>query len=434
MAANKRRAPGRQHGRAWRIVALAPLALAIVGMWAQPEAAPRALAASATIRVDPATQTVPPGAPFTINLIQSADVPTSGAQATISFDPSFLQIVDIQPGPGYASTDLLASPLPDPNSPTGVGDPVTLDQAIQNANQVGKLIKLAAFLSPGSGTVDPGDNVFVTLTMMATTPGTAPIQLSELEMGDDQFNPIEVSGADGGVTIDASAAPPPTPAGVDAQPTAPAGATAAAPGAGATPGASGSPTASSGVLGSSAAPSLTAATLSVAPSTQKVAKEATFTVELKQTVDGSQSAAQATLKFRKDLVEVVEIKAGPGWNASDSALKDAATEANKNGELNLTLNADKKSGPPTSGESTLATVTMRGLPGKEGKSTLEFGTTDVVGSNGESVHVDAKNGEVIVGSASGGGVSAIWIVLGTVVALGVVGGGGFFVRKRMMSA
>jgi hypothetical protein len=57
-----------------------------------------------------------------------------------------------------------------------------------------------------------------------------------------------------------------------------------------------------------------------------------------------------------------------------------------------------------------------------------------VGSNGESVHVDAKNGEVIVGSASGGGVSAIWIVLGTVVALGVVGGGGFFVRKRMMSA
>jgi len=372
--------------------------------------APPAFASSGSIRVDPAAQTVPPGATFAVNLVQTADTATVGAGATITFDPAVLQVQDVQPGPGYASTSLLVGPPPDPTSPTGVGEPVTLQEAIANANQSGTLIGLTAFLPPGTGSVDAGDNVFVTLTMVGVTNGTSQILLSAMEMGDDQFNPLDVSGANGSITVsqDAPAPPPPTPpvAGQTPgapQPSAAAGATGAS-----LPSAGGgkTPTVASGVLGDSAAPSLTAATLSIAPATQKVAKDATFEFELKQAVDGSQSAAQAKVVFRKDLLEVVKIEPGSGWSVSASALDAAAKDANGSGELNLTLTADKTKGPPTSGELTLATVTMRGLPGKEGKSTLKLATTDVVGTTGNSVPVKSVDGAVIVGSAGGGGLDA----------------------------
>jgi hypothetical protein len=77
---------------------------------------------------------------------------------------------------------------------------------------------------------------------------------------------------------------------------------------------------------------------------------------------------------------------------------------------------------------------MRGQPGKQGKSDLKLVTADIVGTDGSSVPVTMNGGAVVVGSASGGGLNATWIIAGAVVVLAVGGAGAFVVRRRMGAA
>lgn len=395
-----------------------------------PEAATRGSASTGTLRVDPPTQSVPPGAVFNIDLTQGADVATSGAQATIGFDPALLQVQSLSVGPVYESGTVLAGKAA---GVTG-GTTPTIDEAIADANASGELQNVATFLA--SSSAPAGDNTFITLTMQAVAPGTSPIRLVNALMIDEIGDEVPVTATDGSVVIDASAAAPPTPvpqtpaqAGVPSSVT---GEQTSPAGSGSSP--AGTMTPVSSVKGESRVPSLTTATFSIAPASQKTSKEGTFTFDVKQLVDGAASAAEAKIAFRKDLVEVVKLEPGAGWKVTASALDAAMEDANNSGELNVTLTADKTNGPPTSGESTIVTVTMQGRAGKQGKSVLKLATTDIIGLDGNPVPVTAKDGEVIVGSAGGGGLSATWLVAGVVVVLVVGGGGAFAVRRRMGAA
>jgi hypothetical protein len=379
-------------------------------------------AASASIAVTPASAGVAPGGTVAVTLTQTSDGGTTGAEATVTFDPSIVQLVDVQAGPVYAGASLLFGRVP--GSDTGqAGQPQTPEEAVVEANQTGVLLNATAFFAPGTGTVSAGTNPFLVLTMKAVAPaGTSPITLSKMEMLDDQYSDLVVTGTDGAVVVGGAPAPAPT--------TAPVGATTAA---AATPAAATSAsaqtpaatrTAQSGVAGTSKAPILKTASFAISPATLKVAKEETFTFTITQQVDGAATSAQAKLSFKKDLLEIVKLEPGAGWKADSKALDTAKSDANDKGELSVTLTADKDKGPATSGESTVMTVTMKGRPGKEGKSAIKLVSADIAGTDSTtSPQVTLKDGEVTVGSA-GGGSSMLIIIIGVLAAVVVIGGGG----------
>ncbi len=416
---------------------IAPTALAVAiaatAFVAAPSRPGTVFAASGSIAVSPATQPVAPGSTFVVTLVQSAAGGTAGAQATVTFDPSIIQLQDIQPGPAYASATLLFGRVP--GSDTGqAGQPQTPDEAKAEANQTGVLLNAATFLNPGTGSVPGGDTPFLLLTLQAVAAaGTSPIRLSKMEMLDDQYNSLVVSGTDGSVVIGGAGAPPPA-ATIGAPPTVAPGATPPAaaqtsPAAGATTPLA-TKTALSGVAGASKAPSLKSASFAVSPATQKVAKEATFSFAVTQKIDGAASNAQANVVFKRDLVEIVKLVPGSGWKGDSKVLDAAMSDANSSGELKLILTADKDKGPAASGESTLVTVTMKGRTGKEGKSSIKLIGTDITGSDGSSVPPAVTDGEVIVGSA-GGGSNTLLLAVAAVVAVVVLGGGGAaFAMKR----
>ena len=272
--------------------------LAAISLVAAPLRPVVVFGASGSISVTPATQPVASGSTFTVTLTQSSDGATTGAEATITFDPSLLQLQRIDPGPAYANATLLFGRVP--GSDTGqAGQPQTPDEAAAEANQTGSILNATTFLAPGTGTVPAGDNPFLVLTMQAVgAAGSSPISLTKMEMLDDQYNSLVVTGADGQVVVGGAGAPPPATQSGAPTPPAAASSTAAGsttPAVGATPSPAGA-TPITTVLSASKAPSLKTAAFAISPATQNVAKEATFTFDVTQQVDGATSNAQASLR------------------------------------------------------------------------------------------------------------------------------------------
>jgi hypothetical protein len=141
-----------------------------------------ALAASGNIRVNPASQTVAAlNTNFNVTLTQNADVLTTGAQASFTFDKTRLQIQTIALGAAY-----------------GGGTP-TAGNTIANANTTGTLTAIAGFVTPPT-TIPTGDQTFVTITLQAITCGKSNITLSGLEMIDQNGDNIPVTGTNGTAT------------------------------------------------------------------------------------------------------------------------------------------------------------------------------------------------------------------------------------------
>lgn len=160
----------------------------------------------ATLSVSPATITVPPGSAFAVTIVQHATMATSGAQSSFTFDPALLSIEAVDKGQAYQRASLIyGEVLPDGTDRTGAA-------AIQDANSTGTLKNIAAFLIPGTGSVAAGDQTFVTITLRAkSTNGTSPIGLAEASMLDEAGGDLAVASTGGQVTVQAGAAPPPTP-------------------------------------------------------------------------------------------------------------------------------------------------------------------------------------------------------------------------------
>lgn len=420
--------------RKWRMSAIAAVLVA-VALLATASPRPAAAATSGTLRIDPPSQTVPAGSPFTVNIVQTVDGESLGAQATLSYDPGAVQIVSVETGPMYAGATLLVGKTPGGATGQDEGTPLTPDEAITEANTTGVLKYMATFFVPGTGTFPAGENVFLAITLQGVADGSTPLNISDLEMLDDQGGSLPVTGANGNVVIEGSAPPPPPPSDAGAAPAAPA-ATAADPGAAlsaaATALAGKSKTPVSSVAAKVTAPSLTSATLSISPKSQNVDKEGKFSFTISADVDGAASNAQLGLTFKRGLVDVTKLEPGPNWQANASSLDSAMTAANDSGELKVTLAASKDT-PQTSGEAPMLTVTMQGLPGKEGKTDLALSSIDVIGTDGQAVPVTSVKGDVTVGSGGGGG-SMMFILIGALAGVAIVGGGGTYAFRRYRAA
>ena len=127
------------------------------------ETAPPANPAAANrLEILPASTTVAVGTTFTVRVSQTTVVPTSGAQATLGFDPSLLSIVTVGRGQDYGDAPIIV--------------PSEFVEAINTANSTGSLKSVAmAFMPPSmlpAGTTD-----FLTVQFKAIKCGTARLDL-----------------------------------------------------------------------------------------------------------------------------------------------------------------------------------------------------------------------------------------------------------------
>ena len=133
------------------------LILVVGDLWV----ARQVVATGNTMRIDPAVQAVPQGGTFTAHILQTVEVPTSGAAATITFDPTLLQIQSVTRAAAYV------------DAPVFTGASAI---AITAANTTGSLVGVAAaFLPPDA--VPAGESGFLDITFHAIGCGTAQLGL-----------------------------------------------------------------------------------------------------------------------------------------------------------------------------------------------------------------------------------------------------------------
>lgn len=129
--------------QSWRLVGVGLVAAVALAM-AVPASA--ALAVDAALRIEPAAVAVAQGATFSVRVVQDAPVATSGAQASLAFDPGIVHIVSVLPGSAYASAAIFL--------------PVDMAADIENANTTGRLLQVASAHTP-PGAVPPGAASFL---------------------------------------------------------------------------------------------------------------------------------------------------------------------------------------------------------------------------------------------------------------------------------
>jgi hypothetical protein len=146
-----------------------------------------AVAGAPMLRVDPPIVKVIAGAEFTVRVIQDAPGPVSGAQASVTFDDTILQVESVTPGAAYAQAPIVL--------------PQDLASAVASANQAGRLAQVAAaFLPPAS--VSSGPAVFLVVKFRAVGCGTTAL---ELPVGPRDAAMIDGSQEAYGVSIDVTA-------------------------------------------------------------------------------------------------------------------------------------------------------------------------------------------------------------------------------------
>ena len=162
-------------------------------------------AAGATMRVVPSSSTVAKDSTFKITIVQNASGPTSGAQATLTFDQTKVRVQKVERGQAHS------------NSP--VFQPPDLPGAISQANSSGKLKTIAtAFLPPD--VVPAGDQDFLIITFSAIACGKVafglPVGPADAYMLDGTEagygNSLTVTTTGDSVTVDCAATGPAGPA------------------------------------------------------------------------------------------------------------------------------------------------------------------------------------------------------------------------------
>ena len=305
--------------RVWLRRTAAPLAMSalILGAGlggtraAEEPAEEPAIASANSLRIDPPTQTVAQNGSFTVHVIQTADVPTSGAAATITFDPTVVQIQTVRYGPAYAEATVFsgASPI-----------------AITAANTTGSLVGVAAAFTP-PGAVPPGEADFLDVTFGAIGCGTVslglPTGVADATLLDGREatygNALPVSTIGGSVTTCVDASPSPS----------------GEPGGSAGPSAPPSPSATPRTCGTG--PDVPAGnSIRVEPYCTAVADGGTFTVRLVQRATVPTSGAAATITFDPALVRIQGVAKGDPYAEApvfSGATSIAIAAANTTGSL-----------------------------------------------------------------------------------------------------
>ena len=295
-------------------VAIAVASLVTGGLLAP--ATSLAVVSTGSIVLTPATISSPPGVngTFTVAVSTTASVATTGAQASVTFDNTVLQI---QSATYAASGWGIASIRPVDLSSSTV---------ISTANTAGKLAAVAAgnFSTFPASTSEPFFSVtFKVIACPGTVVGPTLIGLpvngnSDAVIDDDGGNPISgITTTGASVTpCSGSATPTPTPGGT-ATPTP-------------TPGGTATPT---------PAPTATQTpqdnTLTLSPATTSTATTGTFTLTVVQHTVTTTTGAQATINFDKTLLEIESVAKGTDYASSllVGADSTAITTANSSGTL-----------------------------------------------------------------------------------------------------
>lgn len=143
--------------------------------------APAGADQNARIWISPSEQAA--AAPtFAVRVMQHADVGATGAQVSVSFDRTLLQVVDVAPGSAYAGASFLI----------GVS-PQTKQDAIAEANNAsGRLWGMATYFGPGTRSVPAGDAEFLVITMTPITgvTGSSQLQPTRGAMLDADYNDL----------------------------------------------------------------------------------------------------------------------------------------------------------------------------------------------------------------------------------------------------
>lgn len=116
----------------------------------------------AVLRVDPQVLAVAKGEVFTLQVVQDSPVETSGAQASVDFDPGLLRIVSVDRGSGYATAPVFV--------------PRDLQSTINAANTTGHLAQVAAAFTPPDF-VPPGNASFLVVRFQAVGCGQTDVSL-----------------------------------------------------------------------------------------------------------------------------------------------------------------------------------------------------------------------------------------------------------------
>jgi len=342
-----------------------------------------------TLRVDPPSQTVTPGATFKVDIVQDSPVATTGVQLNLVFDPRLVRLQDFAPGAAYASGVFQFGSTED-------GTNKSKAAAIAKANDTGVLRNVSPFLLPGGDPVPAGESVALTVTMeaVANAKGTSALEivalppLSPLQALDESSNGLPVT-ATGGLV------------GVGEAPVA------SAPPATATP----APSAQISPAGTSS--------LTVVPGTASIEDGSTTTIALKVATTTRVNSIAVDLLFNPKVLRVTSIKLAPGWDGAILVVGDpwqtpdqVIDGANGSGQLTkvgLQMPPEAVMVPP--GDGTFAFLTVRGLEPGSSQMAITFGT--VLDINGVELTSTFGKGELGVGRAS----SMPHYVLGAVVLL-----------------
>jgi hypothetical protein len=326
-----------------------------------------ASAAGNTLRIEPVSSAVAEDATFTARVVQQADVATSGAQATVTFDPALLQVTNVSRGGPYADAPVVAGISP---------------AAITAANSSGRLAGVAAaFLPPDS--VPAGEADFLVIEFKAIGCGRSelglpvgPTDAALLDGRDATYGePLPLTTIGGSVTTCVTSASP-TPG------TSPSPGTSPTPGTSPSPGTSPTPSPSGGATPSPAPtpPPLPAGnSLRIEPWNSGVARSGTFTLKVVQKTDVATSGAQATVTFDPALLQVTAVTRGAPYASAPVFVAggpSAITAANSSGRLAGVAAAFLPPGSVPAGEADFLVIEFKAISCGQSELGLPVGPSD----------------------------------------------------------
>ncbi len=353
-------------------------------------------ASGATMKVSPSVSSIAGGTTFTVDIVESASVGTIGANATLTFDPTLVQVTGMKAGPAYGKGLSFFGISFD-------GSTEKAGAAATKANQTGTVVFEA------SGIIPAGDATVVTMTMEAVKGpgGKASLSLRAPSLLDQDGNALPITGTNGAVTV------APTP-GVTAPPK------------------------PSGLVDASALPD--SAVMTLIPERPQVAVGESVTVEVKIATTSTQiGLIKASLAFDSSLLQVQKVEAGPLVKGAtlQSGLTTIAAGidlANSSGKLNE-VRITVPSGADSQGmDGTVLIITLKGVA--NGTSTLDLGAGLETPDAG-SIPVVAQPSQLVVGSGGtqpdagttgtdsngggGGGADPLFVALAAILTLLALG-------------